>query len=52
MLTHYTDTQMVGHAAAATNIGVWVVIFRPPIAQSAHAMLMAVEVNEYLDHVY
>jgi hypothetical protein len=30
----------------------WVVIFRPPIAQSAHAMLMAVEIYEYLDHVY
>jgi hypothetical protein len=51
MLTHYTDNQMVGHAAA-TNIEVWVVIFRPPIAQSAHAVLMAVEVNEYLDYVY
>jgi len=51
MLTHYTDTQMVGHACA-TNIGVWVVILRPPIALCAPAMLMALEVNAYLDHVY
>ena len=50
-LTPYTDTQMVGHAPA-TDIGVWVVIFRPPIAQYAPAMLMALEVNAYLDHVY
>jgi len=51
MLPHYTDTQMVGHAPA-TNVGVWVVIFRPPIAQCAPAMLMALEVNAYLVHVY
>ena len=51
VLSHSTDTQMVGHAAA-TNTGVWVVIFRPPIAQCAPAMLMAMEVNAYLDHVY
>ena len=50
-LTHYTDTQMVGHAPA-TNIEVWAVIFRPPIARCAPAMLMVLEVNAYRDHVY
>jgi hypothetical protein len=50
MLTHYTDSQMVGYAAA-TNIGVWVVIVGPPVAQCAPAMLMALEVNACLDQV-
>ena len=51
ILTHYIDTQMVGHAAA-TNVGVWIVIFGPPFAQCAPATLLALEVNAYLDHDY